>query len=86
MALKAGSIQDFANSMAEAMETAFKNEWHAAMGKDADVPVMNNQAHLMFVAVAQGVVNYLKEHHADFNITATQTSPGVYTGTVSKID
>ncbi len=83
--LKAGSKTDYAESMALAMEQAFMNEWSNFM-KGADAPAMNDQMRLMFVAIAQGVVNHLKANHDAFKVTATQTSSGIYTGTVSTIE
>ncbi|NCA84369.1 MAG: hypothetical protein EOM83_02215 [Clostridia bacterium] len=83
--LKAGSKIDYAESMAAAMEQAFMNEWSNFM-IGADAPAMNDQMRLMFVAIAQGVVNHLKANHDAFKVSATQTSPGIYTGTVSAIE
>jgi hypothetical protein len=82
--LKAGSKTDYTASMASAMEAAFMNEWSNFM-QGADAPAMNDQMRLMFVAIAQGVVNHLKANHDAFEVTATQTSPGIYKGTVSNI-
>ena len=82
--LKAGSKEAYAESMASAMEDAFMKEWGNFM-KEADPPKMNDQMRLMFVAIAQGVVNHLKANHDAFEVTAKQTSPGIYTGTVSNI-
>ena len=67
MALKPGTITDYDNSMAQAMEEAFLAEWKNAMG-DADSPEPNNQMRLMFVAVAQGVVRHLHENPDAFRI------------------
>jgi hypothetical protein len=83
--LKAGSKADYVASMASAMEKAFLDEWSSFM-EGADAPAMNDQMRLMFVAIAQGVVNHLKANHDAFKVTATQTSPGNYTGTVSSIE
>ena len=83
--LKAGSKTDYTASMALAMEEAFMNEWSDFM-KGADAPAMNDQMRLMFVAIAKGVISHLKTNHDAFKVTATQTSPGIYTGTVSTIE
>ena len=83
--LKAGSKTDYAASMASAMEDAFMNEWHNFMN-GADAPAMNDQMRLMFVAIAQGVVNHLKANHDAFKVTTTQTSSGIYKGTVTSIE
>ena len=83
--LKAGSKTNYVASMASAMEAAFMSEWHNYMN-GADAPAMNDQMRLMFVAIAQGVVNHLKANHDAFKVTATQTTSGIYTGTVSAIE
>jgi hypothetical protein len=82
--LKAGSKTDYAHSMAQAMEVAFMNEWSNYM-QGADAPAMNDQMRLMFVAIAQGVVNHLKENHDAFIVTTRQSSSDTHTGTVSSI-
>ena len=83
--LKAGSKTDYVGSMASAMEEAFKNEWHNYMDGAAP-PKMNDQMRLMFVAIAQGVVNHLKANHDAFKVTVTQTANSISTGTVSIIE
>jgi len=80
----AGSIN--AESMAQAMETAFINEWPIAMdGQPA--PEMNSQMHLMFLAIAQGVVNHLKANPDAFKVTVSSSGTGSnYTGNVTAIE
>lgn len=74
MALKAGTIADFSDSMAEAIENAFLEEWPEAMG-GADKPETNPQMRLLFVAVAQGVVRYLTDHaEAAFRIHSVEVT------------
>jgi hypothetical protein len=66
MAIKAGTVADFENSMAEAIEDALKAEWSTV--KEIDFP--NNDPEdrrLLFVAIAQGIVRYLKDN-AEFSI------------------
>ena len=61
MALKAGTVSNFENSMAEAMETALKAEWAAVKG----IPFPDageEDRRLLFVAIAQGLVRYLKDN------------------------
>lgn len=68
MALKAGTVADFANSLAEAMEDALKAEYQAVKGEPLpDMGVEDRR--LMLVAIAQGVVRYLKS-----NVNALQIS------------
>jgi len=75
-----------AEKMAEAMEVAFDAEWRNTMG-DADPPGTNPQMHLMFLAIAEGVVNHLKANPEAFKVTVTQTGSGSnYTGNVTEID
>ncbi len=58
---------DWMNSMAKAMEDAFIAEWPIAMG-DQPAPKMTDAMRLMFVAIAQGVVNHLDTHAAAFKV------------------
>ena len=61
MALKAGHVADFADSMAEAIEQAFQSEWSAA--KATALPLAGEvDRKILFAAVAQGVLNYLEAH------------------------
>jgi hypothetical protein len=60
MALKAGTVLDFAGSMAEAIENALVIEWPRALG----VPfpgVGNAYVKVFCAAMAQGVVRHLKD-------------------------
>jgi hypothetical protein len=73
-----------AESLAQAMETAFITVWPGVMdGQPA--PAMNPQMHMMFLAIAQGVVNHLKANPDAFKVTVTETGSGNYTGTVTSI-
>ena len=98
MALKAGTIPDpndptadsledsLAGSMAKSMEDAFVKQWPNVMGEQ-DVPLDRQQMQLMFVAVAQGIVEHLQENATAFNVQVT-FSPGETTaeGTVTEIE
>jgi len=88
MPLKAGtnlSLSGFADSMAEAMAEAFRDEWPYVM-HGAPVPDMSDQMKLLFAAVARGVVKHLQEHATDFKVTVTSSGSGDYKGTVTEID
>jgi hypothetical protein len=85
MALKAGTISDLANSMAQAMIDAFKKDWKLVMG-DAPKPENMDQMNLLFTAVAQGVVQHLQQHATDFEVTVTDSGTGTDKGTVTKIN
>ncbi len=88
MPLKPGtnhSTTEFADSMAEAMVTAFNNEWKYVMDK-APKPESLDQIKLLFAAVAQGIVEHLKLHATDFKVTVNSSGSGNYKGTVTQID
>lgn len=77
MALKPGSVADFANSMAQAIEQAMQEEWQAAKG----VPLPSQgqgDRRLLFVAVARGMLRYLKAHQDEvlLSITTKDVTPG----------
>ena len=79
----AGSIN--AENMAKAMEAALAAEWPIIMdGQPA--PALNDQMHLMFIAIAKGVVSHLKSNPDAFKVTVKQVGTGNnYTGNVSGI-
>ena len=61
MALKAGTVADFENSMAEAMENALKAEWPIV--KKVAFPENDPEdRRLLFVAIAQGIVRHLEKN------------------------
>jgi hypothetical protein len=60
MALKAGTVQDYGGSMAEAIENALAIEWPAALG--VPFPGAGNvYLRVICAAVAQGVIRHLKD-------------------------
>ena len=69
MALKAGTIQDYGNSMAQAMEEAFLEEWPRVMTDDQPKPTSTNQMKLLFIAIAQGIVRHLADHADSFDVS-----------------
>ncbi len=73
MALKPGHVANFTDSMAEAMEDAFKSEWNAVKG--VGLPAQGEEdRRLLFSAIAQGVVKHLKERANEaFNIDVRVT-------------
>lgn len=85
MQIKPGSIKDIADSMAMAMADAFKKEWPNAMDKQP-VPAMNDQMMLMFVAIAQGVVNHLATNFDAFKVAVADDGSGNLKGTVTSVD
>jgi len=61
MALKAGRVSDFGNSLAAAMELAMQEEWQAVKG--VALPGQGSEdRRLLFVAFARGLFVYLKAH------------------------
>lgn len=59
--LKAGHVSDFSNSMAEAIETAMQQELMAVSGISLPAKGQDDRR-LLFVAIARGVLQYLKDH------------------------
>ena len=75
MALKPGSVADFASSMAAAIEDAMKAEWQAVKG--VPLPAQGEEdRRLLFVAVARGVLTYLKAHQNEV-LTAITTKDDI---------
>lgn len=73
MALKAGTVEDFADSMARAMEIAFEQEWLRVKG----VPLPGwgqEDRRLLLSAIAQGVVKHLKERAGEAFRIAVDTT------------
>ena len=67
MALKSGSVSNFNDSMAEAMEQAFQDEWNAVKGEP--LPEGGEEERkILFAAVAQGMLSYVSD-----NINASLT-------------
>lgn len=79
MTFKPGTVEDFADSMAEAMEEAFAAEWQAVKG--VPVPETGREdRQLLMAAIAQGVVRHLKEHAGaafEISVGTTQTGSGI---------
>lgn len=82
MALKPGSVLNFSNSMAEAMEQAFRSEW--ASVKDIPLPSAGEQDRkIMFAAIAKGVLNYLYSHRNDIPTTNQYDTTSGHTHTLN---
>jgi hypothetical protein len=65
--LKAGTLADFASSMAAYMEKAMQNEWLAVKGTALPSGPGDEDRKILFAAVAQGVLKYLYDHRADIS-------------------
>lgn len=67
MTLYAGTVADFQNSMAEAIEQAFASELLALKG--ATLPESSAQErHMLFCAIAQGVLGYLQANEDQLTV------------------
>ena len=65
MALKSGSVADFPGSLAEAMESAMRDEWLAV--KKVELPDKGvEDRRLLLVAIARGLFQFLKANEDEF--------------------
>lgn len=69
MPIKAGTVNDFENSMAAAMEAALVAEYEIVKGEPMPAEMGKEDRQMLFAAIAQGVVKYLKENIDAFQIT-----------------
>ena len=90
MALEAGTLKkvgtedNYTGSMAQAIEHAFREEWPYVMG--GEKPESNPEMKLLFIAIAQGVVKYLKQHADSFRVQVQGGGvAGTKNGEVSEI-
>ncbi len=88
MAIKAGTVADFSNSMAEAMEDALKAEYLALKGEALSDQGLEDRR-MLLVAIAQGITRYLKSNLDAWQIsvetTLVDTDDAEGTGTVDDI-
>ncbi len=75
----------YADSMAKAIEDAFKIEWVNVKGGSSPSTKDNRELKLLFVAIAQGVVKHLRDHPNSFKVE-TQDSSNTMSGKVSSIE
>jgi O-methyltransferase involved in polyketide biosynthesis len=71
--LKAGTSADFSGSMAEAIEQAMGKEWQAVKGTALPSDGTDDRK-LLWVAIANGVLNYLKTNQNDILTSITLDS------------
>jgi hypothetical protein len=75
MTLKAGTIEDFGDSLAAAIEDAFAAELLALKG--ATLPDSSAQErHMLFCAIANGVIAYLAANAGDLQVVLDVPSTG----------
>ncbi|UCF91866.1 MAG: hypothetical protein JSW39_26945 [Desulfobacterales bacterium] len=82
MELKAGTLDDFNNSMAAAIESAFERVWSDRMGTPLPDETRDDRR-MMFVAIAQGVIRHLKDNAVqgfDVDVAVGQTVGGTSGG------
>lgn len=88
MAIKAGTVSDFSNSLAEAIEDALKAEYLVVKGEALPDQGLEDRR-MLLVAIAQGVTRYLKSNTDAWDIsvetTLTGTSHADGTGTVDDL-
>jgi hypothetical protein len=82
MPLKAGTKAQYAGSMAQAIEQAFRREWPRLIDGTTLPATTSPEMQLLFIAVAQGVVGYLKKNISSFKVDVTGPGSG-YTVTVT---
>jgi hypothetical protein len=75
MALKAGTVGDYDGSMAAEIETAMKAQWEATK-QFAFPPDGHEDRQILFCAIAQGVLSYLKDHQDEVLSSITLQRPG----------
>lgn len=74
--LYAGKIADFANSMAEAMEKELRTlNIAAGLGDLPDVNIEDRRR--LFIAIAKGVIQHLKDNQGAFKIAVDVTGVGI---------
>lgn len=88
--LKPGRVADFFDSMAEAMEQAFEEEWN--LTKDFALQEAGKEDRkILFVAVARGMVRHLRERandSFDIEVRVTQdiSNPAISEGEATKVE
>jgi hypothetical protein len=70
MSLKAGHVNDFSGSLAEAIETAMAAEWQAVKGEPMPSADPTDRR-ILFVAIARGLLKYLEDHRGDMVTSIT---------------
>ncbi|WP_127556034.1 hypothetical protein [Saccharospirillum alexandrii] len=72
MPIKAGTVDDFAGSMAEAMERALMEEYQAVKS-EAMPGIGEEDRRMLLCAISQGVVRYLKDNLDAFVLSSDVT-------------
>lgn len=75
-ALKCGTVDNFASSLAAYLEQAMQNEWQAVKGESLPTsgPGVEDRR-ILFAAIAQGVLKFLADHVDDL-VTSDNSGDG----------
>ncbi|MBN1439683.1 MAG: hypothetical protein JW929_09760 [Anaerolineales bacterium] len=84
-ALKGGTTNDFSGSLAEAMEQAMDKEWQAVKGTALPSAGADDRK-LLWAAIANGILNYLKAHEDEIVKTVTLDSSAADTVTALELN
>ena len=83
MALKAGTVDEIAGTMVQAMENAMEQLWLAEKGENLP-EAGSDDRRLLFAAIAQGVVRHLADNPDAFDVEV-DTGTTTYTGEVTQV-
>jgi hypothetical protein len=67
MAMRAGTVDHFSNSLAEAIEDSLAAEMMAKKGQPLP-PLNKDDRRMLFAAIAQGVLGYLRNHQSEIQV------------------
>ena len=75
--LRTGTYVDLDDSLAGAIDAAMQEEWQAAKGEALPGGPGEQDRHILFAAIAKGVLRYLHDHRGDLQTTKVHdTSSG----------
>lgn len=71
-----GAYDDLEGTLAGAIDDAMKSQWRAAKGEDLPGGPGEQDRHILFAAIAQGVLNFLHDHRADLGTNKVHDASG----------
>ncbi len=75
--LRTGTYNDLDDTLAGAIDAAMPEEWQAAKGQPLPGGPGEQDRHILFAAIAKGVLRYLHDHRGDLQTTQVKdTSSG----------
>lgn len=77
--IKAGTVDDFASSLASYIDQAMKNEWQLVKGEALPTGAGAEDRKILFAAIAQGVLKFLADHGSDLITSDASGDAGVTT-------